>query len=614
MHVIRVTLALLLSAAPAAAHEGRWSLKGSSSYSSWLQHLDTPEEVKEYVVDDTKIEAKSPGLAFRLSKSLDNRDKGLYADWGSVVKGVDQGDGWLKVGSRYLPLAVNNHTVLRELTQDNPGPIVKEYENRRWWGFPNYIQDLDEGLRSWQELRRSHGHLSMTCTEMTRLQRCGNDFICKEGVCSQCEISRDCPDEFRCASGGYSRSYSNVCVPRSLVETWHWPEVVCTILVIITAMLSAAAGMGGGGVYVPLLLLLLGFSTKEAVPLSQAMIVGGATVNVIMFCGERHPKYPTKPRIDYDVIMMLNPGLAAGVTLGVMCNIISPQWLIVCILVVTLVSALQKSWTKGISQWRKESAALAAIAASSSGPGGSGGPGGVPAKPQNIQIKLADFRTAALLAQDNQRNLSLIFGCWAVFFAVNLVKAPQCSGPYWMQMLGLVGLCFVFTAAGANTIRNKADGECAEGMLQWTEETLWMYPLMSMVAGFLGGFLGIGGGIIMGPLLLELGMAPEASQATTAMFVWLSSSLATIQFVVMGKAMPEYAIWFTTWVVIFTFIGQTGIDYMLRKYQRSSLIVLSIAGIIAGSLLMMSAIGTRDIIGDLMRGAYMGFSPMQLCM
>merc|ERR1719478_1274015 len=128
---------------------------------------------------------------------------------------------------------------------------------------------------------------------------------------------------------------------------------MCTVLVVITALLSAAAGMGGGGVYVPLLLLLLGFSTKEAVPLSQAMIVGGAIVNVLMFCGERHPKFPHRPRIDYDVIMMMNPGLAAGVTIGVICHLISPQWLIVMTLLVTLAITLQKSLTKGIQSWQK---------------------------------------------------------------------------------------------------------------------------------------------------------------------------------------------------------------------------------------------------------------------
>merc|ERR1719498_1005157 len=133
-------------------------------------------------------------------------------------------------------------------------------------------------------------------------------------------------------------------------------EVIATILIVITAMLSAAAGMGGGGVYVPLLLLLLGLSTKEAVPLSQAMIVGGAIVNVLMFSGDRHPTYPSRPRIDYDVIMMMNPGLAAGVTIGVICHLISPQWLIVTTLLVTLGITLENTALKGVGAWRKESA------------------------------------------------------------------------------------------------------------------------------------------------------------------------------------------------------------------------------------------------------------------
>merc|ERR1719199_256933 len=168
---------------------------------------------------------------------------------------------------------------------------------------------------------------------------------------------------------------------------------------------------------------------------------------------------------------------------------------------------------------------------------------------------------------------------------------------------------------GANTIRERAQsaGSDAEGMLEWTPRTMWLYPAFAAVAGFLGGFLGIGGGIIMGPLLLELNMIPEASQATTAMFVFLSSSLASFQFLVLGKTMPQFVLWFTTWVVLATFIGQTGIDYMLRKYQRSSLIILSIAGIIAGSLAMMSLIGFYEVYNDIQRGANMGLKPHNLC-
>jgi uncharacterized membrane protein YfcA len=402
-----------------------------------------------------------------------------------------------------------------------------------------------------------------------------------------------------------------LCIPRDLASQWAWREVVCTILIIITAMLSAAAGMGGGGVYVPLLLLLLGLSTKEAVPLSQAMIVGGAVVNVLMFCGERHPKYHNRPRIDYDVIMMMNPALAAGVTIGVILHLISPQWLIVSTLLVTLVITLQKSATKGIAAWNKESAALAAEAAN--GPPSQGGGGSGAGGSEKLQIKLADFPAFREFAMDNTKPMLLIGGCWATFFAINLVKAPQCSTLYWLQILGLLVLCCCFTAAGANVIKSRMPAKESEGLITWTPRTMWLYPCFSVVAGFLGGFLGIGGGIIMGPLLLELGMTPEGNQATTAMFVFLSSSLATIQFVVLGKTMPQFVVWFTLWVILSTFIGQTGIDYMLRKYKRSSVIVLSIAGIIAGSLVMMSYIGIVEVANDIHRGADMGLKPHNLC-
>merc|ERR1719422_1799593 len=297
-----------------------------------------------------------------------------------------------------------------------------------------------------------------------------------------------------------------------------------------------------------------------------------------------------------------------------MLNVISPQWIIVLVLNITLVLALQKSLTKGLAAFRKESQMLAeqrkAQALTMSNPAKCNvAAGGVASK------KLVDVDSFIALAIDNQMQMALIVGCWAVFLIGNMLKAEQCSNLYWVQLVGLMFVCVAFTNVGSQVILRQigSEGQVAEGVLAWTPTTLWLYPLLSTAAGFLGGFLGIGGGIIMGPLLLELGMAAEASQATTAMFVFLSSSLATIQFVVLGKAMPQYALWFTAWVVAATVIGQTIIDYALKKWQRTSLIVLSVAAIIAGSLVMMTAIGIKDTITDFMRGADMGWAPMALC-
>lgn len=52
-----------------------------------------------------------PGIGYRSSKDATG-DVVQYATWGSVVTGMDQGDGWLKVGARYLQMTLNNVPVL----------------------------------------------------------------------------------------------------------------------------------------------------------------------------------------------------------------------------------------------------------------------------------------------------------------------------------------------------------------------------------------------------------------------------------------------------------------------------------------------------------------------
>uniref|UniRef100_A0A7S4R1R5 Ubiquitin-like domain-containing protein n=1 Tax=Alexandrium monilatum TaxID=311494 RepID=A0A7S4R1R5_9DINO len=55
----------------------------------------------------------SPGLGFRCSKDLEDRaGDGAVAAWGATVIGADEGDGWLKVGSRYLPMVLQGIQVL----------------------------------------------------------------------------------------------------------------------------------------------------------------------------------------------------------------------------------------------------------------------------------------------------------------------------------------------------------------------------------------------------------------------------------------------------------------------------------------------------------------------
>lgn len=60
-----------------------------------------------YVIYNGELQSTSAGLGYRPQKNAE-MDAHKIAPWDSKVKGIDQLDGWLKVGLRYLPMTVKD--------------------------------------------------------------------------------------------------------------------------------------------------------------------------------------------------------------------------------------------------------------------------------------------------------------------------------------------------------------------------------------------------------------------------------------------------------------------------------------------------------------------------
>jgi len=69
---------------------------------------------EEYVVDNSSLKASSRGLRHRSSKNEEDYHPVAGSCWGTMVRGVDLGDGWFKVTATqsYLPMQVNGKVVL----------------------------------------------------------------------------------------------------------------------------------------------------------------------------------------------------------------------------------------------------------------------------------------------------------------------------------------------------------------------------------------------------------------------------------------------------------------------------------------------------------------------
>jgi hypothetical protein len=80
-------------------------------------HIAFPRGLNYLVVCPPGMSSSIQGLGYRASKDTSGEILACAA-WGSIVTGVDQGDGWLKVGAKYLPMMMNSYPVL-EMTAAN---------------------------------------------------------------------------------------------------------------------------------------------------------------------------------------------------------------------------------------------------------------------------------------------------------------------------------------------------------------------------------------------------------------------------------------------------------------------------------------------------------------
>jgi uncharacterized membrane protein YfcA len=55
--------------------------------------------------------------------------------------------------------------------------------------------------------------------------------------------------------------------------------------------------------------------------------------------------------------------------------------------------------------------------------------------------------------------------------------------------------------------------------VQWSLKSLILIPVAGTIGGTAAGFLGIGSGMINGPVMLEIGMTPEVATATSSFII-----------------------------------------------------------------------------------------------
>lgn len=76
---------------------------------------------------------------------------------------------------------------------------------------------------------------------------------------------------------------------------------------------------------------------------ATGMIMGAAVSTVYCNLKLKHPTLDM-PVIDYDLVLLIQPMLMLGVSIGVICNVIFPNWLVTVLLIILFLGAPTCPW------------------------------------------------------------------------------------------------------------------------------------------------------------------------------------------------------------------------------------------------------------------------------
>jgi uncharacterized membrane protein YfcA len=418
-----------------------------------------------------------------------------------------------------------------------------------------------------------------------------------------------------------------------------------TFLCIVGLMIAASGGIGGGGILVPLLILVFGFSPKLAIPLSNFTIFGSSLTNFVMNLQKRHPDVD-RPLVDWDLIMIMEPLTVAGAVCGTFLAKTLPDWILTLMLVVLLAFTSHRTLSKGISQYKKETkqkeeekrSILSKTLEedekndeSESLLGSSGQATEVASQSSSLQsdpqkgtmeidtetgegtseaMKMmnADALELKQLIDAERRTpmdkaIILIIMFAGIIF-LNLIKGGGAAFPspigiecgsntYWMVTYSIFFWVFGIALWMRNElikkwkIKKRLRYKYAPGDVEWNERNTLVYPFFCIFAGFCAGMFGIGGGVVKGPLMLEMGVHPMVASATVAVMIMMTAVAATTSFIAFGSLTFDYGWYLFFWGLVATAVGQLGVGYLVEKYKRMSLISLSIGAVVALSTLLM---------------------------
>eukprot|EP01017_Pseudomicrothorax_dubius_P030916 TRINITY_DN3893_c0_g3_i1.p1 TRINITY_DN3893_c0_g3~~TRINITY_DN3893_c0_g3_i1.p1 ORF type:complete len:485 (+),score=88.69 TRINITY_DN3893_c0_g3_i1:50-1456(+) len=442
-----------------------------------------------------------------------------------------------------------------------------------------------------------------------------------EGNGCQVGDNSTCPELFYCNEG--------TCVRKSLYPPTTL-EIIGSIAVLCISGIANAGGLGGGAILTPILIILFKFKIVESIMIAYVLVFAGSFCNFLIVFHDHDP-ISKQPIIDYDMALIMLPLLIMGTVIGVKVNYLIPEAASLFIVLCLLLYLFLKAFKKANELYKSESEAnedsieeplrteetinqhlttenpmkareqelidQLHLLHAEHGP-----EGGKPVRNRAssiVQIIKEEHKSFSFY-----RNRTL-FGLLLLLIVLNILKGsekiaspigvPYCGQAYWAIELIIVASCFICSKWTMFIIfrkyKKKEIYNIPLGDAQITQEFVGAFSRIAFFAGLIAGMCGIGGGMIISPMLLENGYGAKKATATSGYTVVFTSFMSMFIVMISGGLTIEQFLWFLGLALIGSFIVGKSLRFLVMKFNRQSITLIALTIIILLSLFIIPTYG-----------------------
>ena len=375
--------------------------------------------------------------------------------------------------------------------------------------------------------------------------------------------------------------------------------------IFLAAGMSNASGLGGGLLFIPVLLLIMKFYPHEAIPISKIVIFAGAITSFFQNIKVKRPGRDAKA-LNYNLVIVNTSNLLLGTVFGVTLNKILPNTLILFLLCLLLFFNSYKTFKTFLKVYREENGEELQSMNSQIH--------SVSSRNNDInqpldQVDREIYKDKYILRWDKLQFVLFPFLIMAILSILRESEMiSKCSLIYWILVLLFIIIVLAFDyfviihIEKEYNYRKMINFPYDSKDINWTRNTIMKLCFIGFLAGFIAGTIGIGGGVVLGPILLDLGIHPIVGTVTTNFLVLITSSSTTFQFILFKMLNYEYGFFCIIFSALGSYCGTHLVNSYVKNTGKQYFIVLILFFVVVISAVVLPLSSFINIINDYRKG------------